>query len=310
MKTQVRLALIAAAAVAALTQTGCRSCDKPAAPPAAVPAPAPAVPAPSPAAAEPAPAATPEAASPTEAPPYPGPRSESLDGWRITTGFASEKDEPLTEPRALDKNIAYISVLAVDGTPVGRFDKLERGDMHAFLVARDLRHALYASAMGPLREGADARAVTFQPMAGGDHALIAVFQPVGSTPRVVTTPLSIKGALPEVMGPGVDSLGVRAKSAADHVQLSTEPAQPVVGQPVQIAAHDLDKAGAARGEVKLPFVVILNDQMGYGDVVPWDEAGKATWTPRSAGTWLVLAPPTQGTQALAFKLTVVARTGK
>ena len=48
----------------------------------------------------------------------------------------------------------------------------------------------------------------------------------------------------------------------------------------------------------------MNDQMGWGDVVEWDAQGKGTWTPRQAGDYLVLAPPTRGSTALTFRLHV------
>lgn len=301
MNNVTRIALLATLTGAALAQTGCKGCgNRPEAKPVAAEAtkmPVAAVP--------PAEAVSPvTAVSPTDAPAYPGPRSESADRFRVTTGFSTDAGAPLPQPQALEKNIVYVSVLDPDGHPVGQFERIERGEVHGFLVARDLRQALYASAAGPVKEGADARALTFQPREGGDHALITVFQPKGGSAHVVTTPVAIKGALPEVVGPGVDSLSGRAKADHDRIQLTTTPTQIVAGQAVQLLAQDMDDHGATRGEVKLPYVVILNDQMGFGDVVEWDAAGKASWLPPRAGTYLVLAPPTRGEKALAFKLTV------
>lgn len=293
----------------ALGQSGCKGCAQEpersaAAPAAEAPGPA-AMPAGSTPTAAPstaAPAA--EAASPTQAPEYPGPRSESVDHFRITTGFANEEGASQPQPNALEANRIYVTVLDPEGHPVGQLDKIERGEMHGFLVARDLRQVLYANAAGPLKEGADARSLMFNPREGGDHAFLAVFRPHGGKVHVISAPVAIHGALPEVMGPGLDSLTMRAKVGGDHIQLSTTPAQVVAGQPVQLSAQDFDPKGAARGEVKLPFVVIVNDQMGWGDVVEWDEQGRASWTPPNAGNWLVLAPPTQGDKGLAFLLRV------
>lgn len=307
MKRFSRTVVLAAVAAAALVQTGCKGCSKEPAPVAQTTA---AAQVDSPAVAPPEAVSLATAASPAaavQAPVYPGPRSESVDHFRITTGFASEKGEPLPQPNALDVNKIYVTVLDPEGRPVGQFDKLERGDMHGFLVARDLRQAFYASALGPVKEGADARALTFSPREGGDHAFIAVFQPKGGKPKVVSAPLSIHGALPEVVGPGVESLSTRAKAGHDHVQITTSPVQPIAGQPVRFSAQDFDEKGQARGEVKLPFVVAVNDQMGWGDVIEWDAHGQATWTPTIPGTYLLLAPPTRGDRALAFKVTVSAQ---
>lgn len=296
-----------AVAAGALVQSGCKGCGKeepaPAPAPVAAPTEAPAaVPAPE----VPSPTGLAAPASPAEAPVYPGPRSESLEGWRITTGFATLKDEPLTEPSAIDENKIFVTVLDPKGRPIGQFDKLERGEMHGFLVARDLRHAWHSVGTGPVREGADARVLTFKPGEGGDHALVTLFKAAGQPAVVVSAPVAVKGALPEVMGPGLASLGNRAKGEVDHLELTTDPAEPVAGKPAHLLAQDLDKTGAVKGEVRLPFVVILNDQMGIGEVVEWPETGKPAWTPRHPGDYLVLAPPTRGKKALAFRLKVVA----
>lgn len=294
----------------AATQSGCKSCDKE---PAAAPAPAAGeAPKADPAAAvAPAAAATAEVAlaAPVSPEVYPGPRSESLEGWKITTGFSNLKDEAVTQPSALEDTKVYVTVLNSDSRPVGQFDKLERAELHLFLVARDLRYAVYAHGSGPVREGADARSAVVRSPEGGDHALVAVFKPAGQVARVVSAPLSIKGVLPEVMGPGLGSLSNRGKSEAESLVLTSVPGQLVVGQPVQLFTHDL-KGDAPAGEVRLPYAVILNDQLGWGDVVEWDSAGKATWVPRKAGDFLVLAPPTRGVKALAFRLHVDAAPAK
>lgn len=295
-------------AAAGLGQSGCKSCGKETPPTEAGKA---AQESPAVAGADAAAVQPPQAASAVAAPEpvspdiYPGPRSESLEGWRITTGFSTTKDEALPQPSALEDTRIFVTVLNAESRPVGQFDKLERAELHMFLVPRDLRYTVYSSGSGPVREGADARSVTLRSPEGGDHAMIAVFKPTGQPPKVVTAPLSIKGVLPEVMGPGLGSLSNRGKSEAETLVLTSMPGQLVVGQPAQLFAHDL-KGDQAAGEVKLPFVVILNDQMGWGDVVEWNENGKATWIPRKAGDYLVLAPPTRGVRALAFRLHVDA----
>ena len=296
--------LFAAAAGSIALQSGCKSCSKPEPPPTVVtPVPPPAVATPT---QLPAAASAVAAPEPVSAEVYPGPRSESLDGWRVTTGFSSLKDEQMTEPKALDDTKVYITVLDAGGHPVGQLDKLERAEMHLFLVAKDLRHAVYGHGSGPVREGADARAVTVRAPEGGDHAMVTVFKPTGGVPRVVTSPVTVKGVLPEVMGPGLQSLEMKAKSEAETVLLVAEPSQLVAGKPVKLAAQDLQADGGTKGEVRLPYVVILNDQLGWGDVVEWPADGAPLWTPRKAGDYLVLAPPTRGTKALAFRLRVAA----
>lgn len=294
-------------AAAAGPLSGCKSCSKPEPPATATPA----LPA------TPAPAALPEAASAVQAPApataaydppdvFPGPRSEALDGWRVTSGFATLKDEQVGEPKALDDTRIYLTALDAGGHPIGNLEKLERAEMHVFFVARDLRHALYAAGSGPVREGADARSVVVRPPEGGDHAMVAVFKPAGGAPHVVSAPVTVKGVLPEIMGPGVAKLTLRAKSEAETVLLATEPASPIAGQRVTLTAQDLGAGDQPKGEIRLPFAVILNDQLGWGDVVEWDASGKATWTPRQPGEFLVLSPPTRGDRALAFHVHVEA----
>ncbi len=306
-KVLIAIVIVCGAAVA-ISANGCKSCRQEAAPaPGAQPA-APAVAGSAIALAAPASAVVaPEPVSPEV---YPGPRSESLDGWRVTTGFSSIKDEQMTEPKAMDDTKVYLTVLDAGGHPVGQLEKLERAEMHLFLVAKDLRHAVYGHGTGPVREGADARAVTVRAPEGGDHALVAVFKPAGGAPRVVTSPVTVKGVLPEVMGPGLQSLDLKGKSDAETVLLVLDPAQAVAGQLVKLTAQDLQPSGQLRGDLRLPYVAIINDQLGWGDVVEWNPEGLATWTPRKAGDYLVLAPPTRGSKALAFRLHVTAAAAK
>lgn len=300
------VAMALAATAAALGLAGCRGCNTPAADApladTAATTPSPAV--------EAAPAASPTAAAALPAAAtaaiYPGPRSESRDGWRITTGFSSEADEPLTAPQAGQPVRIFVTAIDAQSHPVGALERLERGEQHLFVVAKDLRHAVYGVGNGAVREGADARAVTVTLPEGGDHAIVSVFRAAGQPPRVVTAPVTVQGKLPQMMGPGLGSLGREAQSQAERLALSTLPPQPVAGTPLRLFLHDLGADGKPRGEVQPPFVTLLNDQMGWGDVVQWGEGGQASWTPPQAGDYLVLAPPTRGSQALAFRLHVDA----
>lgn len=276
MPDTARPALACAAALVlaatALNTAGCRGCGKPEAPPPPAAAPQATPPPATAAAADATAVAAPEVVSPSTAPwsaldVYPGPRSEALDGWRVTSGFANVKDEQLPEPKALDDTRVYVTALDPEGHPIGNLEKLERAELHLFMVAKDLRHAVYGSGSGPVREGADARSVVVRAPEGGDHAMVAVFKPAGGVPHVVSAPVTIKGVLPEVMGPGVAKLTQTAKSEAETVVLSSAPQTPLAGQPVHLTAQDLDAKGGTRGEVRLPFVVILNDELGWGDVV-------------------------------------------
>ena len=179
-------------------------------------------------------------------------------------------------------------------------------DVHAFLVARDMRQAIYAKGDGRVAEGADARKVTFLPREGGDHAMIVVLSPAGSGAlHTISTPVVIKGALPEVMGPGVSGLTNRSRNKGGDVELRSDKAL-VANQPVTLSAVDVDNTGKKKGAHKLPFAVIYNDQMGFGEVLSWDDAGTSSWRPAEAGTYLVLAPPEEGETALTFKLVVAA----
>lgn len=299
----IRAAILITALAAALAQSGCKGCSKEPPKPAPTPeitTPTPAAPAPAAvtpaAAAEPAPAPAPER--------YLGPQSQSTSGFKLTSGFADQKGDAVSQPKALEKNTIYVTALTPEDRPLGQLDKFAEADVHGFLVARDLRQALYSNASGAVAEGADARALEFTPREGGDHAMMVVMKPSGGGQVLtISTPVVIKGALPEVMGPGVKGLTNRSRNKGGDVQLS--PASlAIAGQPVVISANDVDNTGAVKGVHKLPFAVVYNDQMGFGDVLQWDDKGQTTWRPEAAGTYLILAPPEEGTTALTFKLEV------
>lgn len=287
----------------ALVQTGCKGCGgEPVAPPKPAPAPEPAAaPAPAP---EPAAAAAPAPAP--EPKPYLGPQSRSRKGFKLTSGFADGKGKAVSQPTALEANTFYVTALAPDNRPLGGLDKFAGADVHAFLVARDMRQALYAKADAPVAEGADARGVVFTPREGGEHALMIVVAPTGmGEVHTISTPVVIKGALPELMGPGVAKLTSRSRTKGGDVELRSDK-PPVAGEAVTLSAVDLDNTGKDKGAVKLPFAVIYNEEMGFGDVLVFDDKGQTSWRPPEAGRYLVLAPPEEGVGALTFKLEVTA----
>ncbi len=304
--TVARLATILIFALA-LLQSGCKGCGptEKSAPTTKEPA------AKAPAVAEPAPASaavTPQAAPvPPKAPErYLGPQSESPAGYKLTSGFANQKGESVRQPTALEQNTVYVTALSPEDRPIGDLDKVAGVDVHGFLVDRDMRQAYYAKGDGPVAEGADARQLKFMPREGGDHAMMVVVSPAGSGEvHTISTPVVIKGALPEVMGPGVSGMSARSRTKGGDVELRSE-APLVVGQPAKLSTVDVDNTGKIKGSHKLPFAVIYNDQMGYGEVLNWDDAGATSWRPTEAGTFLVLAPPEEGDTALAFKLVVAA----
>jgi hypothetical protein len=245
-------------------------------------------------------------ATPAAVPSYGGPQSESRDHFSVTMGFQDADGKPTARPKAVDTTKFYISVLDPASRPVGQLAKVADAELHAFLVARDLRQALYANASGPAKPGADARAVRFSPREGGDHALLSVFQPAGGRLRVVASPVAISGALPQVAGPGVAGLSERATVGKKSFQLETLPAAPQAGRALRLTLRQLDARGQPAVPAKWPFLVLLNDELGWGDVVTCDDQGAASWLPPAAGTYLVLAPPTSGEQPLLWKLAVVA----
>ena len=237
---------------------------------------------------------------------YLGPQSESPTGYKLTSGFANQKGESVRQPTALEQNTVYVTALSPDDRPVGDLDKFAGVDVHGFLVARDMRQAYYAKGDGPVAEGADARALKFLPREGGDHAMMVVVSPAGTGQvQTISTPVVIKGALPEVMGPGVSGLTARSRTKGGDVELRSD-APLVVGQMAKLSTVDVDNTGQSKGAHKLPFALLYNDQMGYGEVLTWDDAGTTTWRPTEAGTFLVLAPPEEGETALTFKLVVTA----
>jgi len=309
-------ALAAIALVAgALQANGCSSCSEPkkaAAPTAAQDKATPAPEAADRAAAAPAPKIDPsvgaKAAAATKAdgdkPVYRGPSSTNPTGYTITTGFSNQEGESVGQPSALETTTSYVTVLAPGNAPIGAFDTFSGAEMHAFLLARDLRHAHYTKTSGAVAEGADARKVSFAPREGGDHALIVVFKPIGKATQAVATPVVFKGALPKIAGPGVAGLGPRSRVSGGDVRLIRTPKQAVVGQPLTLSAERLDNTGAVKATERLKFLAIFNDEMGGGEVVIFSAAGTATWTPSAAGTWLAVAPPREGSTPLTFKIVV------
>jgi hypothetical protein len=294
-----KLAVVVTSVTCALTFSGCTSCsEKTPAPAAKEPATAPILPS------EAAPPSTAEhtgasaAAHPNppmdgDAKVYRGPSSNNPSGYAITTGFATETGDPVSQPSALETTHNYITVIGPDSAPIGAFDAYQGAEMHGFLLARDMRHAHYTSTTGAVAEGADARKVTFAPREGGDHALIVVFKPVGKPPQAVSTPVVFRGALPQIAGRGVAGLGLQSRVEGGDVRLTLSPSAPRVGQTITFTAH-----------VRLKFLAFFNEEMGGGEVATFSPAGTSQWTPKEAGTWLAIAAPTAGKTPLTYKIVV------
>jgi hypothetical protein len=204
-----------------------------------------------------------------------------------------------------EENRAYVSVLSPEGRPLGELERIERGDLHGFLVARDLRLALYARGDGRVEPGADARELVFSPAEGGEHALITVFRVAGGPVRTASTPIVIQGNLPEVLGPGLAGLSRVSGPIEARQRLDSLPPSPIAGRAVSLRLSDLDpQTGAQRGPVRPPFLALYNERLGRGEVVLWPETGDASWTPARAGSFVALVPPDQGANALVFRLDV------
>ena len=236
---------------------------------------------------------------------YLGPQSRNDAGYKLTSGFADAQDEAIRQPVALERNTFYVTALSQEDRPIGELDKVAGADVHAMLVATDLRQALYARADSRVADGVDARGLSFTPREGGEHALIVVFKPTGSArTQTVSTPVVIKGALPTVVGPGLASLGRTSGEKTEVVQLDLDK-PPMVGHEAVLSASRPAATKDDDSPTPLPaFVVVYNDQMGFGEVLHLDDKGQVRWTPARSGLYLVLAPPAKGVDALAFKLEV------
>ncbi len=287
--------LLVAVIMVSLGQAGCRGCgddntqDAPAkttATPSSATAPTTPPPPTSP------PLKTVDAATTSAArvPTYRGPASKSDDGYQLTMGFADDQSNPLRQPEALQRTHFFVTVLAPNDRPVGELADVDGAQMHGFLLALDMRQLLYAKAPGPIAAGADARELTFRPREGGDHALITAFTTADGNKRTVSSPVVIRGALPAVMGAGVEGLTDVAKIAGGHLKMS--PATANVGQSICLSFAAMDDAGrplANRSTEHAP-VLAYDTALGTGR---WLSAKKKTepscsWTPSQPGTFVVL----------------------
>ncbi len=288
-----------ATAFATLALTGCRGCGDEAktAPASAQASASSAVAAPDPATAVAAPAPA--------TPAYDGPSSKAADGYQLSTGFLDVHNKPLPQPKAGEQTAIYTTALDPAGHPLGTLEPLGSAEMFGFLVARDLRHTLVASAAAPVREGADARALTFAPPGGGDHALVAVFRAQGGAAHAVISPVSVAGSLPQLMGPGLNGLGLRADTSQEHVELLLLPADRTPTAPLDLQLQDVDSQGRHKGPVTVPFAVLVDPPMGRARVLePSGEPPRLHWEAPEPGEWLVLIAPKKGDRALAFHLTI------
>lgn len=239
----------------------------------------------------------PQAPTPTHA--YTGPTSKSPDGLQISTGFLNADGKPLPQPQAGAINQILTTALDAQGRPLQHLTSLDGQEMWGFLVAMDLRHVQLASAEGPVREAADARMLKFMPPGGGDHALVTVFQPEGGELQAVSTPVSISGHLPEVAGPGLQSLGMTARDAEGEVNLTLLPANPTPTAPLELRFH-------RQKQLLQPlYAVLLDPPLGRALVLqPGGGQGNLQWNQPISGEWLLLLAPQKGDRALAFRLSI------
>jgi hypothetical protein len=296
----------------ALPLSGCQSCsgDKETKPDNTTPTPS------EPAEAE---APPPAAAAAAEAPPaaaaapaqakvaYDGPQSANAAGYKITSGFSSAGGEPLTQPKALERNGIYLTVLDSGDHPIGDLDVVDDGEVHGFLVARDMRQAYYARTSGSVAPGADARALSFEPREGGDHALVAVFKPRDAGPQAVPTPVVIRGNLPQIAGPGAAGLMRKVRRSTGEVELSVDPLQPTAGAALSMRLVARDLAGKDKGAIGLRWAVICSAGIGTCEVLQADAEGVLRWTPSQVGSYVVLLPATHAFREEAAKDPALAR---
>lgn len=283
-----------------LPATGCKGCASepkaeppPSAEPAAEPAPAAAPPVAEAAAAE-APAAAPEEVIPAD---YDGPKSENAAGFKVTTGFADAAGNAVTQPEALAPFSVIATALDNGNHPLGKLDVFQGAEVHAFLVARDLRQAYYANGSGAVAPGADARSVRLQAREGGDHALVLVMRPQGEAVQAIATPVVIKGNLPKVAGPGTHGVPRRMRRPSGDVELRVEPDQPIAGAAVRLSGRRYDAAGADKGAFGLPWAVRCSPGFGRCEVIEGDREGVVALTPEQAGEWVLLLPDDVGQPA-------------
>lgn len=245
--------------------------------------------------------------------PYLGPKSQSPDGYQLTMGLSDEKGTPRRQPIAMEANRFFVTVLDPQTRPVSSLRTVANQQLRAFLVARDLRQLLYAEAPAAIADGADARRLDFRPLEGGDHALIAAFETDDGKRHTISSPVVIKGALPEVMGPEVAGLTTVARLPTGTVTL--DHADAIAEKPVKLSFSRRDLAGQPILSTASRFdpVIVYTSQMGSGSWLADSGDGTWTWTPPAAGNYLVLAAlrttdPKTGTPApprpVAFKLVV------
>jgi hypothetical protein len=300
----------------AVSHSGCRGCDAPA-PKSAQPAPA---------AVEEVESAASAAASATKAPPNPaqkaaaakpayrGPSSRDADGYQLTMGFADDQQTPRSQPVAMEGTHFFVTVLDPQARTMGALREVGGRQLRGYLVARDMRQVLYAEAVDRISPGADARDLRFRPREGGDHALITAFSTMTGGRKSISSPIVIKGGLPEIMGPGVVGLGAVAKFPSGEATMLPSTAQ--VGAQAALSFSAMDLSGTPLPpDAKFDSVVVYDDAMGRGSWLPQTAEGAFNWTPQAVGPHLVLAvlrrvdPATdklRPPRAVAFKIDVTA----
>lgn len=250
-----------------------------------------------------------------EKPPYRGPSSKSADGYQLTMGFADNNGTPQRQPEAMEATQFFVTALDPTNRPLGQLADVNGRQLSGFLVARDLRQLLYSEASAAIADGADARRLVFAPREGGDHALIAAFATDRTSLRVVTSPVVVKGALPQLKGPGVAGLSDVAKFPNGSVALTAS--HTTVGAPMVLTLQVRNLSGAAIPveRNRLTPVLVADDAMGQGWWLAHSTKSPHSWTfsADAPGDYLVLAVLRQVDAAtstslpprpLAFKLTV------
>ena len=135
--------------------------------------------------------------------------------------------------------------------------------------------------------------------------MVAIFQPKGGQIQAVTTPVVIRGNLPQVAGPGASGLPRRLKRSDGDISLDVAPVQPLAEADVVLTASTFKPGGEATGPMPLPWAVICTESFASCEVVQGDPAGAIHWRPARPGNRLVLMPDALGKSALVFGIAVM-----
>ncbi len=239
--------------------------------------------------------------------PYDGPTSANASGFKLTSGFANGAGESVRQPIALEQNRVFVTVLDDGNHPIGTLSAFDDAEVHAFLIARDMRQTYYAQASGSIAPGADARGFDFEPREGGDHALVAAFQPNGGTLQAVATPVVIRGNLPQVAGPGVADLTRTMRKSGGDAELVVEPLQPSEGSEMTLRLTRRELGAKATTTVGLRWAVVCTAGIGACEVLSAGRDGLLHWTPTAIGHFVMLIPAAHAFPEAAAKDAALAR---